>query len=316
MGRLSAVAPTGARGADCRHSRFSSLNPCSCERPGGGTLPSARRICQRTAPLLPTGASIAHFDRENPQRPAPPRPAHRTAGAEPALAVPARLPQASGDGRIDHPVEPDADRQDARPGRLGAAPSCSSNMARASAPSPGRSSRSCRPDATLDRDRHQRRVHPLPAANRSTTRGWSPVTGSAADVETDHRATAASSMPITCCRACPSRPCRRASATRSARRRRKVIRPGGAFLVYQFSPKVLDFIKPLFERIDRGFEWINVPPAKPVLGVAGAARLGFDSRPEVEPPRDGVIHRRHQPVRGGPFEPAPQGRALAVQARR
>ncbi len=42
----------------------------------------------------------------------------------------------------------------------------------------------------------------------------------------------------------------------------KVIRPGGAFLVYQFSPKVLDFIKPHFERIDRGMEWINVPPAK------------------------------------------------------
>ena len=41
----------------------------------------------------------------------------------------------------------------------------------------------------------------------------------------------------------------------------EVIRPGGAFLVYQFSPKVLDFIKPNFERIERGFEWVNVPPA-------------------------------------------------------
>jgi len=41
----------------------------------------------------------------------------------------------------------------------------------------------------------------------------------------------------------------------------KVIRPGGAFLVYQFSPKVRDFIAPHFERIKRGFEWINVPPA-------------------------------------------------------
>ena len=41
----------------------------------------------------------------------------------------------------------------------------------------------------------------------------------------------------------------------------KVIRPGGAFLVYQFSPKVLDFIKPYFAPIERGFEWINVPPA-------------------------------------------------------
>ena len=40
-----------------------------------------------------------------------------------------------------------------------------------------------------------------------------------------------------------------------------VIRPGGAFLVYQFSPKVRDFIKPYFDRIERGFEWINVPPA-------------------------------------------------------
>jgi phospholipid N-methyltransferase len=41
----------------------------------------------------------------------------------------------------------------------------------------------------------------------------------------------------------------------------KVIRPGGAFLVYQFSPKVLNFIKPHFDRIKRGFEWVNVPPA-------------------------------------------------------
>lgn len=41
----------------------------------------------------------------------------------------------------------------------------------------------------------------------------------------------------------------------------RVIRPGGAFLVYQFSPKVRDFIVPYFERLDRGFEWWNVPPA-------------------------------------------------------
>jgi phospholipid N-methyltransferase len=42
----------------------------------------------------------------------------------------------------------------------------------------------------------------------------------------------------------------------------KVLRPGGAFLVYQFSPKVRDFIAPYFQRIERGFEWINVPPAQ------------------------------------------------------
>jgi len=41
----------------------------------------------------------------------------------------------------------------------------------------------------------------------------------------------------------------------------RAVRPGGAFLVYQFSPKVRDFIAPHFERLDRGFEWVNVPPA-------------------------------------------------------
>jgi phospholipid N-methyltransferase len=41
----------------------------------------------------------------------------------------------------------------------------------------------------------------------------------------------------------------------------RVVRPGGAFLIYQFSPKVKDFIDPHFERIERGFEWVNVPPA-------------------------------------------------------
>ena len=37
--------------------------------------------------------------------------------------------------------------------------------------------------------------------------------------------------------------------------------PGGAFLVYQFSPKVREYIDPHFSQIDRGFEWKNIPPA-------------------------------------------------------
>jgi phospholipid N-methyltransferase len=41
----------------------------------------------------------------------------------------------------------------------------------------------------------------------------------------------------------------------------EALRPGGAFLVYQFSPKVRQFIAPWFSRIDRGFEWVNIPPA-------------------------------------------------------
>ena len=40
----------------------------------------------------------------------------------------------------------------------------------------------------------------------------------------------------------------------------EALRPGGAFLVYQFKAKVRDFMAPHFDRIDRGFEWVNVPP--------------------------------------------------------
>jgi phospholipid N-methyltransferase len=41
-----------------------------------------------------------------------------------------------------------------------------------------------------------------------------------------------------------------------------VLRKGGAFLVYQFSPKVRDFLAMSFERIDHAFEPINIPPAQ------------------------------------------------------
>ena len=87
-----------------------------------------------------------------------------------------------------------------------------------------------------------------------------PVTGSAADVEkilADRGLGAAdyvlSGLPFSTLPAGVGE----AIATATA----KVIRAGGAFLVYQFSPKVLNFIKPHFEPIERGFEWVNVPPA-------------------------------------------------------
>ncbi len=40
------------------------------------------------------------------------------------------------------------------------------------------------------------------------------------------------------------------------------LNPGGAFLVYQFSPKVKDFLIPHWQRIDHDMEWWNVPPAQ------------------------------------------------------
>jgi phospholipid N-methyltransferase len=40
----------------------------------------------------------------------------------------------------------------------------------------------------------------------------------------------------------------------------RVLRHGGAFLVYQFTPRARDFMARHFGRIDPGLEWLNVPP--------------------------------------------------------
>ena len=40
----------------------------------------------------------------------------------------------------------------------------------------------------------------------------------------------------------------------------RVLRPGGAFLVYQFRARARDFLARHFKRIDNAFEWVNVPP--------------------------------------------------------
>jgi phospholipid N-methyltransferase len=87
-----------------------------------------------------------------------------------------------------------------------------------------------------------------------------PVTGSAADVEQiladfglDHADYILSGLPFSTLP--PGVGPAIAEATARA------LRPGGAFLVYQFSPKVRQFIAPYFNRLDRGFEWVNIPPA-------------------------------------------------------
>ena len=40
----------------------------------------------------------------------------------------------------------------------------------------------------------------------------------------------------------------------------RVLRPGGAFLVYQFRARVKDFLEPHFARIDGALEFWNIPP--------------------------------------------------------
>lgn len=96
---------------------------------------------------------------------------------------------------------------------------------------------------------------------RITDSRFVPVQGSAADVRAilaeqghDHADYILSGLPFSTLP--PGVGSRIADETATA------LRPGGAFLVYQFSPKVRDFIAPHFDRIDHGFELINVPPAQ------------------------------------------------------
>nr|WP_237487294.1 methyltransferase domain-containing protein [Parapontixanthobacter aurantiacus] len=49
----------------------------------------------------------------------------------------------------------------------------------------------------------------------------------------------------------------------------RVLRPGGAFLVYQFSDKARDFMAQHFAHIDQGFELWNVLPCKLFWGWKG-----------------------------------------------
>lgn len=49
----------------------------------------------------------------------------------------------------------------------------------------------------------------------------------------------------------------------------KAIRPGGAFLVYQFRARARDLIAPYFDRIDSGFEYWNILPCYLFWGWKG-----------------------------------------------
>lgn len=45
-----------------------------------------------------------------------------------------------------------------------------------------------------------------------------------------------------------------------ARQTYEVLRPGGAFLVYQYTARARDYMARHFKRIDHGIEFINIPP--------------------------------------------------------
>lgn len=86
-----------------------------------------------------------------------------------------------------------------------------------------------------------------------------PILGSAADVEQivkdsgfEHADYVVSGLPFS------TLPAGVGPAIASATAR--VLRPGGAFLVYQFRAKARDFIAPHFKRIDKEMEYWNIPP--------------------------------------------------------
>ena len=58
----------------------------------------------------------------------------------------------------------------------------------------------------------------------------------------------------------------------------EALRPGGAFLVYQFKPKVRDFMAPHFDRIDQRLRMGQHPALPPVLGLEGLGRFGSGRR--------------------------------------
>ena len=88
-----------------------------------------------------------------------------------------------------------------------------------------------------------------------------PVLGSAADVEEivrahghDHADYIVSGLPFS------TLPDGVGPAIAAATHR--ILRPGGAFLVYQFSARARDFMAKHFRRIDKGLEMLNIPPCR------------------------------------------------------
>jgi phospholipid N-methyltransferase len=86
-----------------------------------------------------------------------------------------------------------------------------------------------------------------------------PVTGSAADVRQiiadcgfDHADYILSGLPFS---TLPN-----GIGPKIAEETHAALRPGGAFLVYQFKKRARDYMAVHFKRIDAGYEWKNVPP--------------------------------------------------------
>lgn len=51
-------------------------------------------------------------------------------------------------------------------------------------------------------------------------------------------------------------------AQRITQATKTVLKADGKFLIYQYTAKILEFLKPYFKHIDRSYEIVNVPPVR------------------------------------------------------
>ena len=224
--------------------------------------------------------------------------------------------QAPRDGRVGNRVVQGAAEYDARTASIGRTPSCSSNTAPASARSARTSSTGCPPTAPISRS------IPIPISSticgiKFTDSRFIPVLGSAEDVEKivadhgfDHADYVLSGLPFS------TLP--KGVAPQIAAATHRVLKPGGAFLVYQFRPKVRDVPDAALVE-DRLLDRMARNPAQPqFLGVEGR---GYVTLPrellaaEIEPPRDVVVEHGHHEECRGLLDPHPRAGARLVERR-
>ncbi len=87
------------------------------------------------------------------------------------------------------------------------------------------------------------------------------IAGSAADVETE-LATKALGRADFVISGIPFTTLKPHDRTAVVNATHAILQPDGAFLVYQFSPLVLDSLRGVFSKVQRGFQPLNMPPAQ------------------------------------------------------
>lgn len=81
------------------------------------------------------------------------------------------------------------------------------------------------------------------------------------------------------------------------------LRPGGAFLVYQYSGFVRRLLAPHFARIVEAMNWLNIPPCRTFWAYKDAASVTAGVA-EIETPGDGIVQHGDQQVADPSFQQA------------